>query len=355
MLSFRSKILLFPYYLILNIRHFLYDHNIKKSYSFQIPIICIGNVTVGGTGKTPHCEMLLRLLKDKYKLALLSRGYKRKTKGFRYVSTTDSFRKAGDEPLQIKQKFQDVTVAVCEDRCYGIERLIKEQSPDAIILDDAFQHRKVRPSHSVVLVNYNNPVDEDELLPFGTLRDLPSRIHKADTIIVTGLPYRNDVDEDTDTGDISEYISKQNSIWRKKLNLSKSQNLFFSVIVYKNLKPIFADKVDPRYMYSKSALLFSGIANDSALRNHLSRHYKISEAIQFDDHRTFSKADIRMINKFAVNNPVSVIITTEKDSKRVMSANGISDEVKKRLFYIPIEVMIIPDKMQSEFLEKIMN
>ena len=150
MLSLKSKILLFPYWLTLKIRHFLYDKGIKKSYSFPIPVICIGNITVGGTGKTPHAEMIIRMLQDKYRIALLSRGYKRKTKGFRIATDTDTFAEIGDEPLQIKHKFPNITVAVCADRKEGIEKLLalpEGVCPELIILDDAFQHRRVRPSH----------------------------------------------------------------------------------------------------------------------------------------------------------------------------------------------------------------
>ncbi len=144
MLNSKSKIFLFPYYFTLKIRHFLYDKNIFKIHSFPIPVICVGNVTVGGTGKTPHCEMIIRLLKEKYKIALLSRGYKRTTKGFLYVTTNNTFREVGDEPLQIKQKFSDISVAVCREREIGIDKLITEQNPELIILDDALQYRKIR-------------------------------------------------------------------------------------------------------------------------------------------------------------------------------------------------------------------
>lgn len=353
MLNLKSKILLFPYYIALKIRHFLFDKNIIKSRTFPFPVICVGNVTVGGTGKTPHCEMIIRLLKERYSIALLSRGYKRKTKGFRYVTGNESFREAGDEPLQIKQKFQDITVAVCEEREKGIDKLTNDKSPELIILDDGFQYRKIKASHSIVLVNYNNPVDNDELIPIGTLRDLPSRIHRANTIIITGLPFRSDVDEDTDSGDLSGYIKKQESSWRKRLRLLEDQNIYFSVILYKNLLPIFTDKADTRYIYSKTAILFSGIANDKVMKNYISRSYNIKESIQFQDHRDFSLRDVKLINKMAANNPISVIITTEKDSKRIIEAKGISDEIKRRLFYLPIEVAIIPEERQADFVKKI--
>src|SRR5574344_1311379 len=132
----------------------------------------------------------------------------------------------------------------------GIDKLTNDKSPELIILDDGFQYRKIKASHSIVLVNYNNPVDNDELIPIGTLRDLPSRIHRANTIIITGLPFRSDVDEDTDSGDLSGYIKKQESSWRKRLRLLEDQNIYFSVILYKNLLPIFTDKADTRYIYS---------------------------------------------------------------------------------------------------------
>ena len=167
-----SKTLLFPYWLTLVIRNKLYDRGVFKSESFDIPVISVGNISVGGTGKTPHTEMLVDLLKGKFRVAVISRGYKRKTKGFRLVKATDDFSLCGDEPLQIKRKFPDIIVAVCSDRAQAIRKVKEEFGVNLVILDDAYQHRKITPSCSILLVNYNRTIAGDNLLPIG----LPSHL-----------------------------------------------------------------------------------------------------------------------------------------------------------------------------------
>lgn len=359
---FASKVILFPYYISLKIRHFLYDKGIKKSKSYPIKIISIGNITVGGTGKTPHCEMLIRKLVEKYDIYLLSRGYKRKTKGFRIVSENDTFDLCGDEPLQIKQKFPNITVAVCENRCIGTEKLIelhsanKNSKEQLIILDDAFQHRRIIAKHSIVLVNFNNPTSEDNLLPIGTLRDLPCRLRHANTIIISNYPYRNEPnDDDMSCEKLLEYFNEQSKIWRKKLSLKPEQNLFFSAIKYLEPIPVFKDVADKRYLYSKSALVFSGIANNNGFKNYLSGLYKIDDIIKFSDHKNFTKGDMKLINMLGEKYQRSIIITTEKDSKRLLESKYLTQESKKRLFYIPIEVDIIPEQLQEKFTQIIQN
>ena len=345
MLSLKSKILLFPYWLTLKIRHFLYDKGIKKSYSFPIPVICIGNITVGGTGKTPHAEMIIRMLQDKYRIALLSRGYKRKTKGFRIATDTDTFAEIGDEPLQIKHKFPNITVAVCADRKEGIEKLLalpEGVCPELIILDDAFQHRRVRPSHSIVLVNWHNPIFSDNLLPIGRLRDLPEQIRRADSVIVTKAPRFGEHDGIIDDRLCAEQIAPVEKEWRSRLGLNASQNLCFSTIFYGEPRPVDSSAGDSRYVYSQNAIFFTGIANDTEFRNHIVGKYKVQDSIKFPDHYSFSKANIREINDWAAKYPTAVVFTTEKDSKRLIGNPYLSQDLKKRLFYIPIEVMILP-------------
>ncbi len=205
-----DKILLFPYWFTLKLRHLMFDCGIRKSHTTEVPSICVGNITVGGTGKTPHTEMLLRsLLADEdwgnRNLAVLSRGYKRKSKGFQQVVADGSAKEYGDEPLQIKKKFPQVTVAVDKSRKEGCDFLCHPEvlqtsrkarrcrhkdfpAADLIILDDAFQHRKIKPSVSVMLVNYNRPTFKDSLIPIGKLRDLPERTDAADIIIVSKCP-----------------------------------------------------------------------------------------------------------------------------------------------------------------------
>lgn len=347
MLPLKSKILLFPYWAALKIRHLLYDKGIKKSFSFPVPVICIGNITVGGTGKTPHTEMIIRMLQDKYRVAVLSRGYKRKTKGFRIAALSDTFAEIGDEPLQIKRKFPHITVAVCEDRCKGIEQLLalpQELRPEIIILDDAFQHRRVKPSHSIVLMNWQNPIFIDNLLPLGRLRDLPEQICRANSVIVTKSPLFGEHDGIIDEPLAAEQITPVEKEWRARLNLRPEQNLCFSYITYGNPKAVFPFEGDNRYIYSKSAIFFTGIANDSQFKEHIADTYKILGSLKFPDHYNFTQANIRDINSWAAKHPTSVVLTTEKDSMRLMSNPHISADLKKRLFYIPIEVRLLPSQ-----------
>ena len=358
MLSLKSKILLFPYWAALKIRHLLYDKGIKKSFSFSVPVICIGNITVGGTGKTPHTEMIIRMLEDKYRIAVLSRGYKRKTKGFRIAAPGDTFAEIGDEPLQIKHKFPHITVAVCEDRCKGIEQLLalpQEPAanaahtpqegpfrPELIILDDAFQHRRVKPSHSIVLMNWHNPIFSDNLLPLGRLRDLPEQIRRADSVIVTKAPLFGEHDGIIDEPLAAGQIAPVEKEWRARLGLRKEQNLRFSYITYGNATAVFPSEGDNRYIYSKSAIFFTGIANDSQFRSHVADKYKILDSIKFPDHYNFTKGNIKQMNSWAAKYPTSVILTTEKDSMRLLENPYLSTDLKKRLFYIPIEVRLLP-------------
>ena len=351
MLPLKSKILLFPYWMALKARHFLYDKGIKKSHTFPVPTICIGNITVGGTGKTPHTEMVIRMLQDKYRIAVLSRGYKRKTKGFRIAQDGDTYAHIGDEPLQIKHKFPHITVAVCEDRCKGIEQLLALPEPadgtagpfrpQLIILDDAFQHRRVKPSHSIVLMNWHNPIFSDNLLPIGRLRDLPEQIKRANTVIVTKSPLFGEHDGFIDQELAAQQIAPVEKEWRKKLQLGDHQKLLFSSIFYGNPAPV-SNEADMRYLHSSSAIFFTGIASDTEFRNHILGKHKVLDSIKFPDHCNFSKGDIKEINLWAAQYPRSVVYTTEKDSKRLISNPYLSEDLKKRLFFIPIEVQTIP-------------
>ena len=353
MLPLKSKILLFPYWMALKVRHFLYDKGIKKSHTFHVPTICIGNITVGGTGKTPHTEMVIRMLQDKYRIAVLSRGYKRKTKGFRIAQDGDTHAHIGDEPLQIKHKFPHITVAVCEDRCKGIEQLLALPEPSAgtcgpfrpqlIILDDAFQHRKVKPSHSIVLMNWHNPIFSDNLLPIGRLRDLPEQIKRADTVIVTKSPLFGEHDGFIDKELAAQQLAPIAKDWRKNLQLRDHQQLCFSYITYDEPLPVHPD-ADNRYLYAHSAIFFTGIASDTEFKNHIAGMHKVLDSIKFPDHCNFSKGDIREINAWAAQYPTSAVYTTEKDSKRLIGNPHLSEELKKRLFYIPIKTEILPYK-----------
>ncbi len=354
MLAAKSKILLFPYWITLKFRHFLYNKGILKSTSYPIPVICVGNITVGGTGKTPHTEMIIRMLQEKYRIAVLSRGYKRKSKGFRIAGPGDTFAEIGDEPMQIKHKFPHITVAVCADRREGIEKLLAlpEGSgagavggaacrPELIILDDAFQHRRVKPSHSIVLMNWNNPIYSDNLLPIGRLRDLPEQIRRADSVIVTKSPRFGEHDSIIDDELAAEQLVPVEKEWRRKLHLRDDQKLCFSTIMYGTPAGVEGAEADNRYLYSKNAIFFTGIANDREFRDHIASSYEIQSSIKFPDHYSFTKYNIKDINNWAALHPTAVVFTTEKDCMRLTGNPYLSPDLKKRLFYIPIEVKIL--------------
>lgn len=367
-----DKILLFPYWLSLKIRHFLYDSGLKKVSSADVPTICIGNVTVGGTGKTPHTEMLIRtLLNDedwgRKNLAVLSRGYKRKTKGFQQVTADGSALAYGDEPLQIKKKFPGITVAVDKSRIEGCDFLVHPeklqtskkarrcidknlQAADLIILDDAYQHRALKPTVSIVLVDYSRPVYNDHLLPFGRLRDLPERIGAADIIIVSKCPNELNAWEKCSWAEnlgIRNFDAASCSGIRRN---GRRQHIFFSTICYDGAEAVFPEG-DPRYIYTKRLILFSGIANDAPLLSYLSSDYKIVRHFRFPDHHKFSRSDINTIASAAREFPTSVIMTTEKDSQRVRDCHKIKEELKQRMFYSPIKTAFLTENEKETFIK----
>ena len=366
-----DKILLFPYWLSLKLRHFFYDSGLRKVSSADVPTICIGNITVGGTGKTPHTEMLIRtLLQDEEwssrSIAVLSRGYKRKTKGFQQVTSDGTALAYGDEPLQIKKKFPGITVAVDKSRTEGCDFLahpdklqttkkgkkcIDKDLPaaDLIILDDAFQHRALKPTLSIVLIDYNRPIFKDHLLPMGRLRDLPERIAAADIVIVSKCP--NDVN------------AWEKCTWAENLGIrnfdaascsgtrrnGKKQHIFFSTITYDAAEAVFPEG-NPRYIYTNRLVLFSGIANDAPLLSYLSSDYKIVRHFKFPDHHKFSRADINTIASAAKEFPTSVIMTTEKDCQRIRDCHKIKEELKQRMFYSPIKTAFLTENEKEKFI-----
>ena len=366
-----DKILLFPYWLTLKLRHFFYDSGLKKVSKADVPTICIGNITVGGTGKTPHTEMLLRtLLQDEEwggkNIAVLSRGYKRKTKGFQQVTSDGSAIAYGDEPLQIKKKFPAVTVAVDSSRVEGCDFLVYPEkletskkgrkcidknlaASDLIILDDAFQHRALKPTLSIVLVDYNRPVFNDHLLPFGKLRDLPGRIAAADIVIVSKCPNEVNAWEKCTWAEnlgIRNFDASSCSGTRRN---GKKQHLFFSTITYDTAEAIFPEG-NPRYIYTNRLILFSGIANDAPLLSYLSSNYKIVRHFRFPDHHKFSKGDMNTIASAAREFPTAVIMTTEKDCQRVRDCHKIKEELKQRMFYSPIKTVFLTENERENFI-----
>lgn len=321
------------YGLVLRIRHWLYDKGWKKSFPAAVPTICVGNLTVGGTGKTPHVELLLRLLIGEWQQpAVLSRGYKRKSKGFQTIPHDGSARMYGDEPVQIARKFPDILVAVDQDRVHGCEQLAAKAS--CVVLDDAFQYRRLRATLNLVLVDFHRPVFKDRLLPWGRLRDLPGRLKAAQVVIVTKCP--------------AELSAQEREAWRKDLHLSPEQQLFFTTLQYGTPLPVFPE-ADAHYLYAKQCTVLTGIANDAPLRNYLSDSYKIGQHLQFPDHHAYTRADIRRIAGAVKASATSCLFTTEKDAQRLRDCRNVPQSIRERLFYVPVEAAFLTEEEQAAF------
>ena len=310
--------LLFPfailYGLVTSIRNFLFDTGIRKSYSFDIPVIAVGNLSVGGTGKTPQIEYLIRLLSDKYKIATLSRGYKRQSRGFILAKAGTNTKILGDEPFQFFQKFPSIQVAVDADRKNGIEQLLSQSvRPEVILLDDAFQHRKVKAGFYILLTSYVDLYSDDFVLPTGNLRESRSGAKRADIIIVTKCPFDLSLDE-------------QDNI-KKRLKVAVNQELYFTFIAYDDF--IYAEnrKITVNEIQSATKLLVAGIAKPESFFAYLQGSNDV--CLSFPDHHNFTDKDILEIKKLAQNNS---IITTEKDYVRLKGSLP-----SEQLFYLPIQ------------------
>lgn len=346
------KIFLYPlsflYGFAVYLRNRAYDLNILKSTEFDVPVISIGNITVGGTGKTPHVEYLVKLLKEKYEVATLSRGYKRKTKGFRLVEPDSTAVEVGDEPLQIKNKYPEVTVSVCENRVTGVENLlsaVNEKVPDVVLLDDAFQHRRITPGLNILLIDYNRQLKEDHLLPLGRLRESEHQMRRAHIIIFTKCP--------------DEVTPIMRRILSSDLGLLPYQKLYFTKLEYHKLLPVFeAELLEFSYYAEKeyAVLLVTGIASPHLIQKYLNQYSKNIETLTFSDHYNYSAQDIQTImNKFAaLKAEKKIIVTTEKDAMRFKDNLGLTDEFKKVLYYLPVQINFL-DEEKNAFNKKILN
>ncbi len=347
------KIFLYPvsllYGLIVYFRNRLYDLNIFKSKEFDVTVISIGNITVGGTGKTPHVEYLVNLLKEKFGVATLSRGYRRRTKGFYKVNTDSRVAEVGDEPLQIKRKFPDITVAVCENRVTGVEKLLataNQKTPDVILLDDAYQHRRITPVINILLIDYNRPLKKDSLLPAGSLRESASQLRRANIIIFSKCPPK-------------EVTPIMRRVMQNEIGLKPYQAMFFTTYEYDKLKPVFDGKELDSEFYEKHSyaiLIVTGIAYPRLIPEYLKQFATDREMISYPDHHNFSVEDIRNImGKFQkLQNERKIIITTEKDAVRFMELPDLDEQFKQSLYYLPVKVKFL-DEEGKLFNKKILN
>jgi len=344
------SIVLSPFSLIygavIGTRNLMFEWGLLPVTEFHLPVISVGNITVGGTGKTPHVEYLVELLKDEFSLATLSRGYKRKTRRFIIADATSSASQVGDEPRQMKQKYPELTVAVDRNRVKGIRTLLKLKKPvGVVLLDDAFQHRYVQPGKSILLVDYNRPVTEDCLLPAGRLREPAAARKRADIILITKSPKR------------LKPIDMRNMATR--LGLGFHQHLYFTSIEYGRIRPVFkiSEVRDEDYFKKKKVpvLLLSGIANPRPLRTFARRISTQLHEVRFPDHHRYSARDIDKISaRFeATNDPDTMILTTEKDAMRLQEAE-LPESLKNKIYYVPIRVVFLNDD-QDEFNQIILN
>lgn len=332
------------------IRNRLFDWGVLKQQEFDIPIVVVGNIAVGGTGKTPHTEYIINELKKLYNIGIISRGYKRKTKGFVLASPSSTPSEIGDEPFQIYSKFcKKIPVAVCENRCFGINELLKiNKDINLIILDDAFQHRYVKPSVAILLTEFNRPLFYDNLLPYGNLREHISALNRADMVVVTKCP--------------DQIKPMEFRIFKNNLKTFPYQHLSFSKYTYGELTPLFPEVVSHTpYLdwLNNDDIIFavSGIGNPKPFIKQLKTYSAKVKISVFPDHHNFNQKDLETILKrfktLDANN--KYIVTTEKDAVRLINNPKFPTELKPFIFYIPIQVEFLDNGDNSSFTESLIK
>ena len=334
------------YGLVVWLRNQLFDIGVLKSKAYDIPIISVGNITVGGSGKTPHVEYIVRLLKKHAKVAVLSRGYKRKSKGFVLADDSSDATDIGDEPYQMKRKFPDIYVAVDKNRRNGIEKLTDNSianNTDVIILDDAFQHRYVKPGINILLVDYHRLIIYDKLLPAGRLRESKDGKIRADIVIVTKCP--------------TELKPMDYRVLTKAMNLYPYQSLLFSTLQYGDLLPMFGG--EQRQLNTlksdENVLLLTGIASPKQMILDLQPYTKKITSLSFGDHHRFTHKDYERINNTFESMPSpKVLITTEKDAARIFGSEGLSEIVRRNMYVLPIEIKFMLEQ-EELFNQKIIS
>lgn len=315
-----------PYAWVMAVRNLAFDTGMLKSHSFDLPVICVGNISVGGTGKTPHTEYIIRLLKQRCSTALLSRGYGRKSKGYIKADANTPMQLIGDEPFQIKNKFPNITVAVCEERVTGIKRLLaEEKGVQAIVLDDAYQHRYVKAGLNILLIDSNRPVWNDNVLPFGRLRESLCSILRADIIIVTKC----------------EELTPQQTDWcRRYIRKYSKAPLYFSSVRYGEPYKVFGGD-NASITPNSNVLLVTGIATPRPLKAELERRGATVTLMQYPDHHNFSTAELDEIATHYKKQGYKMLLTTEKDATRLLGRNDIPQPIMQNICALPIEVEIL--------------
>jgi len=344
----RRSIFLYPlsllYGLITGFRNFLYNAEILKSHTFPMPVICVGNLTAGGTGKTPLTEYLVNLLREDFDVVVLSRGYKRKTRGFLFAGENSRSEDIGDEPLQIARKFPGITVAVDRKRVHGVREIL-DKKPDSgvIILDDAFQHRSITPGYSILLSDFDRLMIHDQMLPYGNLRESIANMKRADIIMITKSP---------------ETITPvQRRLIVKEIQKAPYQELLFTSTTYKTPLPVFDDVKAEKDIFRRrrkenppGIVLVTGIANAKPLTGYLKKLTGEMISLPFGDHHRFSNSDFEKIMDAweSLKSSRKYLITTEKDAVRIREFTNIAEAIRKAFYYIPVGIKFLNDN-QEEF------
>lgn len=327
-------------------RNWMFDIGLLKSQSYDTPIISVGNITVGGSGKTPHVEYLASLLHGTHKVAVLSRGYRRKTRGYVLANESTTMPEIGDEPFQIHRKYNDIHVAVDKNRRHGIGRLVHDAATndvEVILLDDAFQHRYVKPGVNILLVDYHRLIIYDRLLPAGRLREPKEGKSRADIVIITKCP--------------ADLKPMEFRVLKRAMNLFPFQALFFTTIKYNDLTAVFGNDRRPVSSITPDThiLLLTGIASPQQMIVDLRTTSKHITPLTFSDHHRFTRADVQRINSaFEALPSPKIIITTEKDSTRLLHTEALSDAVRQHTYALPMEIRFLLGG-EKEFNRKITN
>lgn len=332
-----SKMVLLPcsklYGGITAVRNQLFDWKVLPQHEFDVPVVVVGNLAVGGTGKTPHTEYIVEALRHNYHIAVLSRGYKRATKGFVLATPYSKPRDIGDESYQMYQKFgQKVTVAVCEDRVHGIRELLRlDPDINLVLLDDAFQHRYVKPAVSIVITEFNRPLYNDKMLPYGRLREPIRGINRADIVVVSKCP---------DTMKDLDY-----RLFKKDLKLFPYQEIFFSRYAYQQLVPLFPEQTGSvpclEWMDDTDAVLaVAGIDNPRPFIRYLKSFMPKVRVNIFSDHHNFTRKDLELLlSRYkTMKGNTRILVTTEKDAVRMAASPYFPPELRAVTFYLPVKV-----------------
>lgn len=345
----RKYLFLYPisiiYRLITDFRNMLFDFGILKSEEFPVPVICVGNLTAGGTGKTPHIEYIIDLLRKDFKISVLSRGYKRKSKGFVVSEISSTVSDIGDEPFQISRKFPEIVVSVNNNRREGIRKILKMfPETNVILMDDGFQHRWVKPGFSVIVTDYNRLMTRDHIMPYGRLRENTNNRKRAGVIIVSKVPDRIENEE------IAEITLE--------LKYDTQQKIFFTSYLYGNLIPLFNKDhlneipLEKTESASTDAVLITGIATPQPLKKHIENYFRNVTHLEFPDHYCFDRNDIEKISSTfdGLRSEDKIIITTEKDATRLREFINIENSLKGAIYYIPIKVLFHNNKHEFDNL-----